>query len=94
MSIQECLDFGVIPTDGYLLRIAVETDDTGESKSVILVELEGGNVSGAFRIPDGGAAIIPMKPPAVDPGAPTFTPLEQERKEDRRKGTGTEGDGR
>lgn len=95
INIQQCLDFGVIPTEGYILRLAVETDEKGDSKSVILVELEGGNVSGVFRIPEGGATILPMRPPAIDPGAPTFTPREQEERiEMKRKATGTEGDGR
>jgi hypothetical protein len=74
-SIQLCLDDGMLPDKNHLLRIAVETDATGEAKNLILVELdEPGNVTGTFRIPERGASIRPMTPNPVDPGPPPFTP--------------------
>jgi hypothetical protein len=96
-SIQLCLDDGALPDKNHLLRIAVETDATGEAKNVILVELdENGNVTGTFTIPERGAFIRPMTPSPVDPGPPSFMPRqEEEKKQDRReRRTGTEGNGR
>lgn len=95
-SIQMCLDSGTLPDKDHILRLAVETDATGDAKNVILVELdEDGNVTGSFTIPESGASIRPMTASPVDPGPPSFTPRQEEETQDRReRRTGTEGNGR
>jgi len=96
-SIQLCLNYGTLPDKDHILRLAVETDATGDAKNVILAELDqDGNVTATFTIPERGASIRPMTPSPVDPGPPSFTSHEEEkRKKDRReRRTGTEGNGR
>lgn len=94
-SIQQSFDFGFMPDCHHLLRLAVETDRSGDVESVILVELEeSGDVTDTYRIPDGTASIRPMMPNPVDPGPPTFTPLVADDATLPDASTGTDGNAR
>ena len=94
-SIQQSLDFGNVPDLKHLLRVAVETDGTGAAKAIMLVELdESGNVTGTFTIPDAGTGVLSMRPKPIDPGPPSFTPIqneEEKKKAPTGRKTGTEG---
>jgi hypothetical protein len=76
-----------------LLRLAVETDKTGEAERVILVELDAnGNVENTYTIPAAAMAasqsvdsrskpVIEFKAKPVDPGPPSLEPLEIEEEQ-------------
>ncbi len=96
-NIQTCFDYGVVPDRNHILRLAIETDSTGDTKNVILVEIdEEGNGTNSFTVPELATSIRSMTPSPIDLGPPSFTPLqsEEEQKDRKEKGTGTEGNGR
>jgi hypothetical protein len=76
--------------DHRLLRLAVETDKTGDTERVILVELDAnGNVENTYTIPPEvmatvimPKAVIELKAKPVDPGPPRLEPLETETEQE------------
>ena len=71
-----------------VLRLAVETDLTGEVSHVILVEMDkDGNVTGTYRIPFAAepANVAPLQSKPIDLGPPPLEPLQKEDKPKERK---------
>jgi hypothetical protein len=91
-SIQNCFDFGAAPDAEHLLRLAVETDATGEVQRVILVELDAGNVANIYTVPlkSEGGSVLPMKTKPIDVGAPELKTLDEEEADRRKRESGTD----
>ena len=76
---QYVLDLGLaIPLDG-ILRIAVETDETGRASMISVVELnEARKITGSYTIPsEVQRRVIPLRPKAIDTPAPRLEPLKK-----------------
>jgi len=87
--IQLCLalDQGFHEIDD-ILRLAVETDGSGEASAVILVEMDnGGNPRESYQIPfdDGDSNIVSIQTPPVDVGPVIAEPLKKEEDEKRKE---------
>lgn len=81
------LDGGFHPIDG-VLRLAVETDGSGEVIAVTLVEMDrGGNPKSTWQIPfdEGGSNVVSIQTPPVDLPPVIAEPLKNEQEDEKKK---------
>ena len=88
---QLALELGDVILKDQILRLAVETDATGQVSSVILVEMdESGNLTGTYSIPFDiePTNVVPLQSKGVDLPPLTLEPLakDEEKREKRDAG--------
>lgn len=87
---QRALEFGhPIPIDG-ILRIAVETDDTGRASTISVVEMdEERQITGSYIIPsETQPGVIPLRLKPIDTAPPKLEPLKKTEESSERKEQG------